>query len=202
MKKLFLKFSMIGALSAAMVPSLSIASPVFVQPYSKENATNNIPLAYTPHSEQKQTTYGYNNAPVYEFADNIDPWAGTSFGKITTEQDFYDNVTGRRYNQYEYLGLLAQRGDRTGLNALVQDLKVNGVFDQGKFETAVRAALTAKPTTAGGGTTGPTAPSKPVVKQVYRPNTQNIMPQRTHNAYDEDMEADDITKKVKPIFLR
>lgn len=212
---------MIAVLSGFSFSAFAQTAPIFIQKYSQPTTTSNVPTIV--QSGTGQTSSRTSSSPrTYEVVDSPSPWAGSNFGKITSEIDYYDSETGQRYNQYNYMALLAKRGDKTTLNQVGNYLQSNGVFDNQKYQSAVNSAAqgnaipslvdqaiaknSATPADTGAQiaqTPSPTrqAASKPktVIKQ-----QETYTPKRLHQGYDEDMEADTAvqSKKNQPIFLR
>lgn len=223
MKKL-LNFSVIATLTIASAPVFAQGSaPIFVQKYSQPTVTSNIPTIVTATSNQQTSRVQSTAAPrIYELVDNGNPFEGTNFGKVISEIDYYDDDTGERYNQYNYMALLAKRGDTKKLNQVGNYLQLNGVFDKQKYQSAVNSAAQGNPIPSlideaiankkmaslgdNPGDLQPTGTSTPVA---IRPKTvvkqvTDYAPKRLHQAYDEDMKDDAVTKPKSnaPIFLR
>ena len=156
--------------------------------------------------------------PTYELVDSPDPWANTSFDKIQTELNYFDPQTGRSYNQYDYMALLAQRGEKGRFNQVAGYLRDNGVFDANKYRVAVNsaqqggtafsqdpAAETSAPTAATGVANpqgnGLGVTRQPTINRVFVPDdVKNYQPQKIHRGYDEEEEKPEDNKK-RPIFL-
>ena len=222
MKKL-LNFSVIATLTLGTIPAFAQGSaPIFVQKYKQPSVTSNIPTVVTASSGEQRSTQSWSEPRTYKLVDSPSPFAGTNFGKITSEIDYYDSETGQRYNQYQYMALLAKRGDTQKLNQVGNYLQLNGVFNNQQYQSAVNNAAQgnsipslideamAKNKMASlnqsqqngqaTNTARQSTTSRPrtVVKQ-----TETYAPKRLHQGYDEDMNDDSTTTKSNaPIFLR
>jgi len=205
----------------AMAQDKNSPAPIFIQKYKQPTTISRVPTIVRPQEEQTQNTRSLrssNKPREYKIVESPDPWAGTNFGKVTSEIDYYDQETGQRYNQYNYMALLAKRGDTQKLQQVGNYLQLNGVFDQNKYQSAVNSAAqgNAIPSTLdeamaknqvasaqtalerSNGATQQRAISRP---SIVTKQQQNAAPKRLHQGYDEDMNADPVTSN-KPIFLR
>ena len=204
---LILSFFLIGFTGVAQAGS----APIFITPNVAKPST---PIARNPtivSKTQAPESRTYTNAGrvSYEIVDSKNPFAGTSFGRIKSEQNIYDKETGKYFNQYDYMGLMAQRGNITELNKTAQYYQQNGVFDPMKFQTAIQAGragqigLPTSPTID-----GVAAPVAPIVEQpkpvlVYKNQAADTTPQKIHNGYDDEPIAEEPKQRRSgPIFLR
>lgn len=199
--------------------------PIFIQKYQKPAVTSSIPTIVKKTTSQKTAVTSSNNQKSYALVDSPNPWAGTSFGRMKEEVDYYDTETGQYYNQYNYMALLAKRGDTQKLGQVANYLQLNGVFNPQQYQSTVSKALqsgnipsvteqaiaknrvaSASSNSSPANTSsalGPGVVQESIKKPefVYKDTMDENTPKRLHQSYDEDM-ADDSAKTNKPIFLR
>ena len=198
----------------AAEPVMSQGQPIFITPY--EPATNTyasrVPSTVRNTTEpQQQSSFRSNRLSGPGLTNNKDPFAGTGFGRIKQEIDYFDRETGRYYNQYDYMALLSRRGDRARLADVTKYIQKNGVFDPQKYQVAM--------TTGPFGSTPqqPVAMGAPVVTQggsgaiandgrkrvIVMQEEKSNLPTKVHNGYDDDpAPAPTQFQKGAPIFLR
>jgi len=205
----------------AMAQDKNSPAPIFIQKYKQPTITSRVPTIVRPQekSAQNARTTRTNRAPKeYKIVKSPDPWAGTNFGKVTSEIDYYDKETGQRYNQYNYMALLAKRGETQKLQQVGNYLQLNGVFDQQQYQSAVNSAAQgnaipstideamAKNQVASAQSAIQKSNGATQQRAITRPNIvtrqpDNNTPKRLHQGYDDDMNAAPVTSN-KPIFLR
>jgi hypothetical protein len=183
-------------------------TPTIVQPTPQQQQNRrNMSPATTATGGISQSTFDRLQGPG--LVDNRNPWEGTGFGRIKREVDYFDRETGRYYNQYDYMALLARRGNRSELNNVAKYLQENGVFDPRKYQAALQRRPQGqqqgrtRTQSNGGQATSPTAQPRRV--QVAPQDPKVFAPKRIHEGYDEDMKADPMAKPKtgnQPIFLR
>lgn len=181
------------------------AAPIFVSPYNQNDQTfnSNIPTIIRPKEKQAAPRFAKprTNVNKWEPYNMANPLEGTSFGRITREIDYYDVETEQYYNQYDYMSLLAQRGDLAKLQEVATYLQTTGVFDPQKYQAAMQAArngttLSSQMMQQGANTPmagGPQAPQKQLF--IVKPQNQINTPQKIHRDYD-DAQANN------PIFIQ
>ena len=188
--------------------------PVFLNPFkwSDNSYESKNPTIVQAKPQQKTTKPSYrNDTPVYEFDNLSNPLTNPKSGylRIKNEMQLYDAVTGKKYNQYDYMGMLAARGDTAKLREIAQYVQQNGVFDPAKYKAAVAAAKSGSPPQGGARKITPssrvTADGR---KRAFKTNDQTDTgaPTRIHSGYnDEDTNAAPAAnsyKKNQPIFLK
>ncbi len=225
MRNKILYFSAIITLGLGSLPLFaqenSGPAPIFVTPYKQPTVISRTPTIVSPQNTNAQSATGGYVFPEYTLVDDPDPWAGTSFGRVTSELDYYDSQTNARYDQYNYMALLAQRGETGALRQVASYIQENGVFDPNKYNAAMSNAANGgviapmgatagapvtqlpAPTGIGGATQGS---SGVATKRVFvNKDEQNFAPTRLHSPYDEDMAdkpTDQKPRTNQPIFLR
>jgi hypothetical protein len=210
-------------------PKDSISKPIFVNPYKQKLPTyqSRVPnLVGTPVKTSGQRNYtASGRKSKYVIVDDPDPFAGTSFGRIRTEQDFFDKNTKQYLNQYDYMAALHKSGNKAELNAVVQKVQKNGVFDPKKYQDAIRNAenrganglLSSDNSQLGQvGKYGSSSdasntrnaavgiPDKPAVNYVVKQDGKPIVADKKFDAPEDDTTINPAAEKVKnnPIFLR
>ncbi len=194
-------------------------SPIFIKPYAtqKVKRTPTIVQATTHTNPIRGNVRTYTQPGRKSFnllyAQEKNPFANTGFGRIRAEKNYYDKQDKRHYNQYEYMGILAKRGDTAKLQQVQQYLQKNGVYDPTKVQAAITSATqpqafgSQQPSTTGG-IQSPYATT--TYKQpAYKVKTQTTsVPQRLHGGYDDaENKTLDPAEAIKPtgprpIFLR
>lgn len=185
-------------------------TPIFINPYKPtlptyESDTPNLVRStgnntYSQY-ERRYTKPNKTSGPVYDEVFN--PY-GPGYGRIRGEKDFYDTADGRYYKQYEYMTLLAKRGDVAKLQSVVQDVQQNGVFDPEKYKAAIAAATGVNTDNPGGGSSGIPGVAPMPKKQVYvNKNDTPATPQKLHRGYDDEpAQKNQQPRQNQPIFLR
>ena len=222
MKHLFLTAFVISLCSVAVTynvmaqtTSSNTPAPIFINPYKAAVPTyaSQVPnlvrsngQSQYSQAQRQYTKPNTSSGPVYD--KPFSPFA-PGYGRIRGEKEFYDTVDEKYYQQYEYMTVLAKRGDKAKLQQVVSDVQTNGVFDPAKYNAALVAAQN-------GGTSGttnadPLNPSSPVTptgqKRVFvNKNATSPTPQKIHQGYDDDTaqpQAQSPTpRKNQPIFLK
>jgi hypothetical protein len=220
MKNIILRLSVIGVLGVVSVDALAqgtpATAPIFITPYSAEKISRTPTIVQSPENAtnairgntRTYTRAGRKSSGV-AMAENVNPFEGTSFGRIKTEKDYYDRETGGYMNQYDYMGALAQRGETEKMQQIAQYLQQNGVFDPEKFQAAITPAQN-DVGQKGAGNTRSTQFAQPQTAQPVfkmKDTTKTVMPQRLHGGYDDantatQDPADNIPQGRRPIFLR
>lgn len=210
----FLMVLMVGMPAQAQDEGSSFM-PLFLKPMVdsiKNTFTSRTPTIVQAEQQNTQNTTPQSRQDRLAgpgLVNNRNPWEGTSFGRIKNEIDYFDTDTQRYYNQYDYLALLARRGDQSQFNQVSQYLQQNGVFDPRKYQAALQGQSQAQqPQGQTGnlatGASGQSAPTQRTVRQVA-PQQPTFAPKRIHEGYDEDMKADPQAQPRQgnqPIFLR
>ncbi len=190
--------------------------PVFLKPFVdsiRNTFTSDKPTIVEAKQKEMQTNQlsqsKRDRLAGPGLVDNKDPWEGTSFGRIKREIDYFDPPTGQYYNQYDYMAVLAKRGDDARLNEVGKYLQNNGVFNPQKYQAALRGQSQAKQPVQGGGAMSSAgevqATNAQRRVQVTPQSEDTFTPKRIHQGYDEDMEADPQAQpkaENSPIFLR
>lgn len=139
MRKLLLNTCTIALVTFISTAShVDARSPVFMNDYQTQGKESDVISIYRPNSRSVQIP---NRSPEDFFVKTENPFEKVGFGRVKTERDFYDKESGRYYNQYDFIGLLAARGNRTAANELARRLQQDGVYDSGKAKDAVRKKL-------------------------------------------------------------
>ncbi len=182
------------------------SQPIFISPYKPGNDTytTRVPTAVQANQEQTRRFEPSDRLAGPGLTNNKNPFAGTGFGRIKQELSYYDEEIGRGLNQYDYMALLARRGDNARLAQVRRYVQQNGVFDPKKY----KAAMTTGP--YGSNPQAPTissnsAQAAPVEKQqrrrvVVKQEEQSALPKRVHRGYDD--EPAPRHQPGAPIFLR
>lgn len=218
MNKLVYSLSILAILVLSVTVSVGVSAqekaastPIFITPYSPTVPTyeSRVPTMVknvNPSRRIGGRTYTQPNrksGPVYYKAENQ---FAEGYGRVRGEKDFYDEQTATFYDQYDYMGLLAQRGDTAKLREVVADVQKNGVFDPAKFQTVMTQAQ-------GGGSAGNPQDngSLPSIgsdgrKRVYQVKQADggDLPQKLHSGYDDEEQAAPAEPKrsyPQPIFL-
>lgn len=212
MRKLLLNISVIALSTCiaahAFAQEKTVNAPIFINPYSptvptyESNVPNMVRSTGTSRYSQATRTYTKPNrisGPQYdEVPTNL---FAPGYGRIRSEQDFYDNDTGQHYGQYEYFKLLASRGETAKLQEVVKKVQEGGVFDPAKYKAVMSGTIgtsgsSSQPKTR---TVVKSAPSK---KKVTKNLTEGDLPQKLHNGYDDEPAPQPTYQKNQPIFLR
>ena len=185
------------------------SQPIFVSPYKPGNDTytSRVPTTVQATQDQGRRVTPSNRLAGPGLTNNSDPFAGTGFGRIKQEINYFDEQTGRRMNQYDYMALLVRRGDNARFAQVRQYVQENGVFDPKKFQTAM---------TTGPYGSNPQVPAASKANQatsahqqeqqqkrrrvVVKEEQKNAMPTRVHRGYDD--EPAPRHQPGAPIFLR
>lgn len=196
------------------------SGPIFIAPSQQTTQTpsaNTMPTVVSPparntNAQQRPTQAAIQalsgmrrqSNPGYEFKELRNPYEGTIFGRIRTEKDYYDPVTQRKVNQYDYMKLLSDRGEQAKLAQVRSYLQKNGVFNPEKY----RQVMSGGGAAAASNTTQNNNRQANPVSAVNRPQTitrqkkdESNMPQRIHQGYDDQPDPAN-TMKNRPIFLR
>ena len=225
MKILFLSTALFGVLGTFATPVLSQeqpsgVAPIFITPYEPQRITrlptivhatsNTNPIRgdVRTYTQPGRKSYGTNSL----FLKEKNPFAGTGFGRIRAEKDYYDKETKQYYNQYDYMGLLAKRGDTAKLQQVQSYLQQNGVYDPAKVQAAILGATQQKPlqpnTSAPIGTPSARVTATGQTRSFKTKVQTTSVPQRIHGGYDDaENQTLDPAKAIeptgpRPIFLR
>ena len=205
----------IGASSLALAQSVTgdnSTAPIFISPYAQGSGTyiNNIPTIVQPtpkaappkslrtgisRTADKDDKGGYQIKPVKN------PYEGTAYTRIRSEKDYYDDQTKQYYNQYDYMKLLADRGDDAKLAQVRGYLQKNGVFNPEKYNVSMTGGASSSSATGQGGassTGNTTADGRPRIILQKEDDSADGVPQKLHSGYDDDQAV----IKNRPIFLR
>jgi hypothetical protein len=194
-------------------------APIFMTPYAAKqiNRTPTIVRATTNTNPIRGNVRTYTQPGRKSsgslFVEDKNPFEGTGFGRIRQEKTYYDKESGGHINQYEYMGLLAKRGDTAKLQQVQHYLQQNGVYDPAKVQAAIMAATRPQQTTQSTTSMPVGTPSARITtagqQRTFKTKTQTTSaPQRLHGGYDDAENktldpADAITKTgPRPIFLR
>lgn len=196
-------------------PVSAQSGPIFITPPSQQNtASNNIPTVVSPTQQRGasaneartraliERNSRLNTNSGYQFRELTNPYEGTAFGRIRREKDYFDRETGVYVNQYDYMKLLAERGNQAQLAQVRNFLQQNGVFNPQKYQQVMASIGTSNENANGAGTaSGTNATMRPrTVIQTQNPQGNNV-PQRIHQGYDNDPDPIEPMKN-RPIFLR
>lgn len=222
MKLLLLSISILavfsGSTSIVNAQEKTGVAPIFIKPYTTKqvNRTPTIVRATTNTNPirgnvRTYTQPGRKSSGTLSIVEDKNPFAGTGFGRIRAEKNYYDKESGGYINQYEYMGLLAKRGDTAKLQQVQQYLQQNGVYDPAKVQAAIMNATQPQIQSQTSIPTG--APSARITTtgqpRTFRtkPKTTSV-PQRLHGGYDDaknqTLDPADAIKPTgrRPIFLR
>jgi hypothetical protein len=199
--------------------STTTSSPIFIQPITQQNTRSNQRVYTTPG----RRSYGQGNTSNQSiFVKSKNPFEGTRFGRIRTEIDYYDKETDQKYNQYEYMALLQERGETEKLNAVRSYIQKKGVFNPEKYNNTMMGT-----SSSGGGknasTTSGAANTQQQTHSIIRQSGTKSsplvsgekiqgtnMPQKLHADYDtpsvptppQQNKTEQSSSSNGPIFLR
>lgn len=194
-------------------------SPIFITPYTAKQINRTPTIVHATSNTnairgnvRTYTQPGKKSSNLL-YAEQKNPFANTGFGRIRAEKNYYDAEDKRHYNQYEYMGVLAKRGDTAKLQQVQQYLQQNGVYDPAKVQAAITNATqpqafgSQQPSTTGG--VQSTYTGTTFKQPTYKIKTQTTsVPQRLHGGYDDaENQTLDPAEAIKPtgprpIFLR
>jgi hypothetical protein len=182
--------------------------PIFIQPYQQPD---NSRVSTTPtivnqpqNSQMKRQSLQRaqsNNDGGFVFRTPTNPYAGTAYGRITTEIKYFDKQTQRYMNQYDYMAALNARGDSATLNQVRNYIQQNGVFDPRKYQAAMTGSGSAKQAGSSQNSTN-ASPNGTIINRNARTITrqqssEDNTPQKLHRGYDDESQSGS-----RPIFLR
>lgn len=208
-----------GAVTGAVgqtANATSSATPIFITPYKQTvgSGTNTLPSVVQSKQdtsarisnrakgaiESASTATGsiYKN---YKFTEVANPYEGSAFGRVRSEKDYYDAETGTYVNQYDYMGLLASRGETDKLNEVRSYLQKNGVFNPDKYKIAMSGGDSSASGEGAGATSAGGAAATPKQIIVKQNSGDSSIPQKIHSGYGDD-EVYDPANHPAPIFLK
>lgn len=198
-----------GTGAVAQTAEKTVSTPLFITPYKPSVPTyaskvptmvKNTGTGRSVNGNRMYTQPNRKSGPVYYQATNQFP---EGYDRIKSEKSFYDEETGTHYKQYEYMELLAGRGDSARLKEVVADVQSNGIFDPAKYQAAVGGQ---KQNTSSNGTS-PTLPGIGAdgKKRVYQvKDDSDSTPQKLHSGYDDNEQTKTVQRRPaykQPIFL-
>jgi hypothetical protein len=206
MKYLFVIMTLIFALPASWVGAQS--QPIFINPYKPGNDTYTSRVPTTVQSTQQQggTFNPSNRLAGPGLTNNANPFAGTGFGRIKQEISYYDEELGRGLNQYDYMALMARRGNNARLSQVRQYVQENGVFDPNKYRQAMTTGPYGSNPQVPVATNNVSQQSTTAVQQprrvIMKQDEQSQLPRRVHRGYDDEPAPAPSHQPGAPIFLR
>lgn len=179
-------------------------SPIFITPYTQGNNTynSNIPNIVQAANTSKSSTYtpsARSTGSQYVFKDIGNPYAGSAYGRMTSETSFYDKESKTYVNQYDYMKRLYDRGDMAELERVRTRIQEKGVFDPARYQATMRGqqndGTSGQQAGQNQGVGGGTVINRSLA--VVKKDKSEEIPQKLHMGYDEEP-----VQKNRPIFLR
>jgi len=194
----------VGTDAMAQTAGNKSPKPLFVTPYKPSVPTyeSGVPMVAKDRSSNKKRASTTLAGPFLHDATNQ---FRPDVGRITSQRSFYDEKTDKSYRQYDYMSLLASRGETAKLKQVVADVRSNGVFDPDKYKEAVAAGMGKSKDQAKGEPVLKKEAGAAVARRSYVAKSDDSeLPQKIHRGYDEDAQnqpAQQNPSAKKPIFL-